>query len=342
MLPNLEEAVKKLRERSKILREILRNGLGETAAPGYWERCATADATRTPLLEEFRRQLHAEQDAMAEAVRFELEKLPAWDKGVPITKDKVWLWGGPTPEWGGSMQPDTLVTNAHYFNAENGVYVYGATSDQMLKIHADMKQLLCMVSSTCRAPGQQPETDAECAEKLSQLSLKYPNIRGGMMDDMTSGSKNISREKIDQVATISANLKKHNPALELFGVVYQHELAEKDFTPLLPYLDGVNLWFWCQEKLLDLEKSVDHCRYQFPHKKVLLGLFLHDYGTADAGALPELLLHQLKGARVLLAKGKIDGLVILGDRLCRHLLSKADRLWGERSEWEETKTPSCL
>ena len=314
MLPNLEEAAKKLRERSKLLQEILRNGLGETAAPGYWERCATADATRTPLLEEFGRQLYGEQSAFAEAVLYELEKLGPWDKGVPLTRDKVWLWGGPTPEWGGSMQPDTLVSNARYFNAENGVYVYGATSDQMLKIHADMKQLLCMVSSTCRAPGQQPETDAECAENLSRLSLKYPNIKGGMMDDMTSGSKTITREKIEQVAAISANLKKHNPALELFGVVYQHELAEKDFTPLLPYLDGVNLWFWSQEKLLDLEKSVDHCRFQFPHKKVLLGLFLHDYGTADAGALPELLLHQLKGARSLLGKGKIDGLVILGDR----------------------------
>ena len=34
MLPNLEEAAKKLRERSKLLQEILRNGLGETAAPG--------------------------------------------------------------------------------------------------------------------------------------------------------------------------------------------------------------------------------------------------------------------------------------------------------------------
>ena len=34
----------------------------------------------------------------------------------------------------------------------------------------------------------------------------------------------------------------------------------------------------------------------------------------DAGALVELLLHQLKAARVLLSEGKIDGLVILGDR----------------------------
>ena len=45
-----------------------------------------------------------------------------------------------------------------------------------------------------------------------------------------------------------------------------------------------------------------------------MGLFLHDYGTTDAGALPELLLHQLSWARLYLSQGKINGLVILGDR----------------------------
>lgn len=314
MNPEVENSAKALRERAKLLSETLRNGLGETAAPGYWDRCAVTDATRCPLLEEYARQIAPEIENFSEAVRSELAAQEPWEAGAPLTSDKVWLWGGPTPEWGGSMQSDTLAYNARYFNAENGVYVYGATTEEMIALHSDMKQLLCMVSSTCRAPGQQPETDAECAENLSRLSLKYPNIKGGMMDDMTSGSTTITKEKIAQVASISANLKKHNPALELFGVVYQHELAEKDFTPLVPYLDGVNLWFWCQEKLLDLEKSVDHCRYQFPKKKIFLGLFIHDYGTADAGTIPELLLHQLKGARALLAKGKIDALVILGDR----------------------------
>ena len=56
------------------------------------------------------------------------------------------------------------------------------------------------------------------------------------------------------------------------------------------------------------------CRSIFPGKKILMGLFLHDYGTSDAGTLPELLLYQLRGARSLLARGKISGLVILGDR----------------------------
>ena len=212
------------------------------------------------------------------------------------------------------MQPDTLVQTAQYFNTQNGVYVYGRTSEEMIALHAGMKNLLAMVTSTCRAPGQQPETDAECAEKLSRLSLKYPNIRGGMMDDMTSASPTITPEKIEQVSSVSRNLKKHNPALELFGVVYCHELEKKDFSGILPYLDGVNLWHWYQEELLELENNVELCRANFPGKKILMGLFLHDYGTSDAGTLPELLLHQLKGARKLLAEDKIQGLVILGDR----------------------------
>ena len=79
-------------------------------------------------------------------------------------------------------------------------------------------------------------------------------------------------------------------------------------------MDGVTLWFWTQEQLLELERHVTHCRCLFHKKKILLGMFIHDYGTADAGTLPELLIHQLKGARQLLEDGKINGLVILGDR----------------------------
>ena len=98
MSSHLEEAARKLYERSKILREILRNATGETAAPGYWMRCATADATRTPLLEELCRQIHAELDNFSEAVCSEIEKRPQWEPGAPLSSDKVWLWGGPTPE----------------------------------------------------------------------------------------------------------------------------------------------------------------------------------------------------------------------------------------------------
>lgn len=313
-MADLTELLNTLKQRKKELCEVMNIKLGETAAPGYMGRCALEDLTRCPLNEEYLRQLAPEYNAFAAKVRETLAAMPGFDHGEPITQENLWLWGGPTPEWGGSSQKDTLMRTAKYFNAENGVYVYGPTTEEMIALHAGMKKLLAMVTTTCRAPGQQPESDAECAEKLSKLSLKYPFIAGGMMDDMTAGLKAVSPEKIEQVATVSRNLKKHNPALELFGVVYCHELGKKDFSGIQPYLDGVNLWHWYQEELLDLEKNVDLCRANFPGKKILMGLFLHDYGTCDAGAIPELLLHQLKGARQLLAEGKINGVVILGDR----------------------------
>ncbi|MBQ7208922.1 MAG: hypothetical protein IJS01_14080 [Lentisphaeria bacterium] len=313
-MSDLQNARARLFERSCKLHKTLRVELGETASPGYRERCALEDPERKPLSEEYWKQLFPEYAAFAEAVRQELAAKPAFDRGRPVTSDDLWLWGGPTPEWGGSLLPDTLLRTAKYFNAVNGVYVYGPTSREMISRHGGMKKLLAMVTTTCRAPGQQPESDVECAEKLSRLSLEFPCVAGGMMDDMTAASDAVTPEKIRQVSSVSAALKKHNPALELFGVVYRHELGKKDYSGILPYIDGVNLWHWYQEELLDLEENVSLCRTIFPGKKILMGLFLHDYGTSDAGTLPELLLYQLQGARSLLARGEISGLVILGDR----------------------------
>jgi len=314
MSSKLTEAYEKLVLIQKALHHNLQISLGETAAPGYNERCRISDPTRKEFRDDYMRMIAPEYQAFSDAVLEELAARPSFPAAPPIPEEKLWMWGGPTPEWGGSLQPDTLVKTAKWYNIPNGIYVYGATSEEMIALHEPLKKLLCMVTTTCRAPGQQPESDAECAEKLSRLSLKYPNITGGMMDDMTSGKKNIPPEKIEQVATVSAALKKHNPALKLYGTVYHNELETKDFSVLLPHLDGIALWFWCQEMLLDLERYAELACRQFPGKDILLGVFLHDYGTADAGTLPELLIHQLKGAQALLAAGKIGGVIILGDR----------------------------
>ena len=313
-MSKLQEVCEKLRNRKTELHDVMRIKLGETAAPGYRERCAVEDPGRRAVSEEYWSLLAPEYNEFAEAVREELAAQGPVEGGAPIPREKIWLWGGPTPEWGGSPLPDTLMRTAPYFKAQNGVYVYGRTSEEMITLHAGMKNLLGMVTTTCRAPGQQPESDVECAENLSRFSLKYPFVKGGMMDDMTSGLKSVTPEKVKQIASVGAALKKHTPALELFGVVYRHELGVKDFSAVHSLIDGVNLWFWHQEELLELENAVELCRQNFPGKKILLGLFLHDYGTADAGAMPELLLRELKGARKLMAQGKIDGLVILGDR----------------------------
>lgn len=329
MNEKIREAAARLLKRQEELHKVIPVPLGETAAPGYGERCRLLDPDRRPLCEEYSRLIAREYSEFKSLVLEELPKVE-FPSAPAIPADKFWLWGGPTPEWGGSPDPDTLVKTARWFNAPNGIYVYGPTNEEMLARHFSLKKMLAMVTNTCRAPGQQPETDVECAEKLSRFSLKYQNIVGGMMDDMTASTPEgaLPPEKVEHVRTVSQALKKHNPALELFGTVYCHELGKKDFTAIQPYLDGIALWYWYQEELLSLAENVELARQNFPGKKIIMGLFLHDYGTADAGAMPELLLHQLRGARLLLSQGKIDGLVVLGDREILKWPEQADAVRG--------------
>ena len=52
----------------------------------------------------------------------------------------------------------------------------------------------------------------------------------------------------------------------------------------------------------------------FPGKPIIQGIFLHEYGRADIGNVIELLKYQLDRAREYMAKGIVEGVIILGDR----------------------------
>ncbi len=256
----------------------------------------------------------SENDAVNNEIMKLLPSLPApkTTQTPKLSADKVWVWGGPTPSWGGSMADDTLVRGADYFHAENVVYVYGPTTDKMMQMHSKYKKMLCQINANCRTQGALANTEEENAELLSRLSLKYKNIVGGMCDDYTvSSSKIVLPERFEKMYTA---LKKHNSALKLYGVIYVHELGRGKFRLIQPYIDVVNLWHWNKEEILNIDKNIDICQQDFPGKPILLGIFIHDYGCANCGSLPELLIYQLEKAREYAHKGIVEGIVILGDR----------------------------
>jgi len=229
-----------------------------------------------------------------------------------FSRDNVWIWGGPTPYWGGSMEADTSVKGARYFGLDNVVYVYGAVNDATLALHKSCKKLLCQLTQINRTPDAQRESNEENAEQLSRLSLKHPNIRGGIIDDLLGNyGYSISRNEVKKVYEA---LKKHNPALRLYAVVYVHEMDLPSIRILAPYIDCVNLWVWRKDDLPELDLHVEKCRAAFPGKEIMLGAFMHDYGASDLCQPPELLRFQMNRAARYLAAGKIHDLVILGDR----------------------------
>lgn len=229
-----------------------------------------------------------------------------------FSRENTWIWGGPTPYWGGSDEPDCAMKGAEFFGMDNVVYMYGPTDEEAIRIHKNAKKLLCQLSSISRSPGVVCGTDEETAELISKLSLKYPNIKGGMIDDLIGNfGRNIS---LKEVKKISAVLKKHNPDLKLYSVVYVGEMDSPFLELVEPYVDAINLWVGYKYQLPKLDLAIEKFRLAFPGKEIMLGIFIYDYFAAANVNGKQFLKIQLERARKYLADGKIHDLVILGDR----------------------------
>lgn len=311
----LEHAAERLNvKKFKMLKEHEEIKLGETAAPRPGGK-VDDDPLRGPVNMEWVRYIEPERTEFTQIVDEILADLPKADTSgfTKLGDDNLWVWGGPTPYWGGSMADDTLVRGAQFFDAKNVVYVYGPTDDKMLKLHSGFKRMLCQVNSQCRTPGAQGAMNDEGnAEELSRLSLKYPNIVGAMCDDVTTYFRKIVLP--DAFEARYNALRKYNDKLKMYGVVYVHELQQKDFSLIQPYMDTVNLWFWHMNEILDYDRNIWLCQEKFPGKPIIQGIFLHEYGISDAGNLPQLLTYQLDKAREYMTRGIVEGVILLGDR----------------------------
>ncbi len=303
----------KVRQKVSALRKGHHVDLGCTSDPaagGYIEE----DLLVAPTNSEWTAWLEPEKSQYDQLLLKILAEAPACEfrNLAKIDSDNLWVWGGPTPYWGGSMADDTLVRGADYFGAGNVVYVYGPTNEKMLALHSKYKRMLCQINKNCRTPGAlEGGSEEDNAERLSRLSLQFPNIVGAMCDDVTVGSQDV----VDPVPFEKryAALKKHNFRMKMYGVIYAHELY-KDFTRILPYLDVVNLWLWDKDHILQYDEFVTLCQQKFPGKPVISGIFLHEYGITDAGNSPRLLEYQLDRAREYMSRNIVEGVILLGDR----------------------------
>ena len=240
-LHELSLAAERLNEKKKEIRKrrtVLRSATAAPRPPGYVED----DPLITPFDMEWVGEIEPENSAFNEVILKVLASAPKLDTTgfVKLGGDNLWVWGGPTPAWGGTMAEDTLIRGADYFNAENVVYVYGPTTEKMLGIHSKYKRMICQINTNCRTRVEDVPyaSDEENAEYLSRLSLKYPNITGAMCDDvMIDYDKVILPEKFEARARA---LKKYNPELKMWCVAYEHDFIHnhKDFRYVLPYVDG--------------------------------------------------------------------------------------------------------
>jgi hypothetical protein len=154
-----------------------------------------------------------------------------------------------------------------------------------------------------------PERIREEADNLCRLAARFPNIRGGIIDDASNMFAHAGGDI--GPAEISEALKQACDDLRLWVVVYANQLHLEEWAPFKPHLDVVNLWLGDCREIPNLEAHVVHCERQFPGKAIVVGSYLRDF-PSRTGVPLDLLARQYETMLRLWEAGRIEGFNILG------------------------------
>ena len=154
-----------------------------------------------------------------------------------------------------------------------------------------------------------PATVASEAEKLSRLAPEYPNLVGAFVDDTFGVAKHAGYDR-DSPRRIKEAACRHR-ALDLWTVVYTHELDRPWWDDWAPVVDVVSLWVWDSESLPGTADSVAACRRRFARQRINMGIYIRDYSRRAPVALP-MLECELEAVRRLLEAGDLESYSILG------------------------------
>jgi hypothetical protein len=164
--------------------------------------------------------------------------------------DAGWCWDG--QGFNGGVNPSIFGAGegTRWFGLDRCCYMFHPNNDLAMEKLRGFREVVCEISKwkTRRCDNGVAHvldgtiaTKSEEAAKVSALSRRWPNVAGAIDDDLLGI---IKREKItpEQYAAVSRALKKDNPALKLWTVVYTKELKPESWAGFQPYTDVNSLW----------------------------------------------------------------------------------------------------
>ncbi|MBI5395467.1 MAG: hypothetical protein HZA91_09255 [Verrucomicrobia bacterium] len=235
-------------------------------------------------------------------------------------KDIGWVWEGQGLDPGVFPSIYGVGEGCAYFGLKRACYIFHPNDEQAMRKLRHLDEVICDISKwkwqRTKDGGSKnfidaaPATVRAEAENVGRLSLKFPNITGAFHDDM-KGLVKRERYTPAQYGEIYAALKRANPKLKLWTVVYTHELEHPDWKEFAPFIDVVNLWVWNAKDIPKLDGDLDRCRAVFPGKPVVMGCYLRDYPSVAPVPMDMLKLQWHKLVNHL-QDGKVTGFSILG------------------------------
>ena len=241
--------------------------------------------------------------------------------------DAGWCWDGQAINGQWQLSIFGAGEGTHWFGLKKCCFMFHPNTAVAMEKLRDMDEVACEISKWEYQKVEHPDyrglgapmrmyhdgrIERKCreAEIVSELSLTYPNITGAFDDDLY-GKIIAENIKPSEYATVHESIKKSNPGLKHWGVVYSHELNRENWAGFSDLLDVVTLWVWDSRNLVNLEQYVDQCLEIFPGKEINIGCYLRDFTILDAVPM-ELLKHQWQLVSRYVDDGIIAGYSILG------------------------------
>jgi len=234
-----------------------------------------------------------------------------------------WVWEGLAFDPGLEPTVYGVGEGATYFGLEGANFLFHENTEINLAKLSHVPRVTADISKWVWRPAKteagrftcaqhredSPETVAAEAEKVSRLSLDFPNLVGGFIDD-THGVCAHDTYTADTPARVSEALHAHNPDLDLWIVVYTHEFEKDYWQDWLPHVDVINLWVWNSGDLVHTDEYIARCRELFPDKRLVMGVYLTDYALQAPVPL-DLLEVEMEAIARHVEAGTLDGYNIL-------------------------------
>ena len=232
--------------------------------------------------------------------------------------DKLWNWGhlegshNKVCNMECNMSPEAF---AEEYGIKNSFIVsYGGNIQppyhDLAKRMSSLNQIKWSVLGDASTP--LPEDRLGFTEYVVDVAKTAENISGGVVDDFFS-PKRIQRFTPEVLGEIKNTLNKND--LDFWCVLYKNEMDEK----LLPYLecfDGVSFWIWSCKDIVNVQEYLEKLFSLAKGKKIMLGVYLWDYGGDPNGPMDEKLFRkQMSLYFDLVEKGKIEGIIFCSNTI---------------------------
>lgn len=239
-------------------------------------------------------------------------------------QDAGWVWEGLGFDPGVKPSIYGVGEGARYFGVPGANFIFHENTETTLAKLAHVPRVTADISKwewyeTKATDGRftfaqhrddAPGRVAAEAENVGRLSLKYSNLVGAFIDD-THGVAAHENYTARTPRRIRGALHRHNPDLDLWIVVYAHELDKPYWRDWQDAATVVNLWVWDCRDLARIENAVARCRAVFPKQRLVMGIYLRDYPSRSPVPV-ELLEAELEAIARLMATGVLTGYSILG------------------------------